>query len=538
MILRRGKLPFVSVVVPAHNEESFLPLCLSSLQQQDYTGNYEIIVVDNASTDGTAEIATSFGARVVYEAKQSPAWARQRGLLAAKGEIVAFIDADTIAPKNWLASLIQHLRHRPEAIAVGGPCTYFDLRAPARVIVRSLLFLTFLLDHTIRRLTGKGGALWASNFATWREKLLGVGGFNTKMKFFGEDVELPLRLRKKGKVSIIPTLFVLTSARRFKEIGIWCGLWNYVINYFSALFFHKPLSHRLENLPRRFSHAIGDKLYPVLGYPTGAKYIVVFSLVFGFLFWIDKKYLLIWDLKLAYFIVITVGILGFAYFRMMPFHRLYGRVMAHGDRHQRRIALTFDDGPNEPFTSQILDVLAKYNVKATFFVVGHNVERCPAICSRVAKSGHVVGNHSYFHSRFFAFKRDRDITQELQLTQEIIYRASGVKPNLFRPPYGLRTPWLSRAAEKLGLAVITWDNMTNDWDPTRRAEEITKGVLSRVKPGSIILLHDGRDLRQNYNRTSLLEALPQILTKLKEQGYQFVTIPELLGNALDTSTFA
>ena len=79
------KLPFVSVIVPIHNEEKFLPICLSSLQQQDYTGSYEIIVVDNASTDSTGEIAARFGARVVYEAKQSPAWAVQRGLLTAKG---------------------------------------------------------------------------------------------------------------------------------------------------------------------------------------------------------------------------------------------------------------------------------------------------------------------------------------------------------------------------------------------------------------------------------------------------------------------
>ena len=523
------KLLFVSVIVPAHNEEKFLPLCLSSLQQQDYTGSYEIIVVDNASTDSTGEIAARFGARVIYEAKQSPAWARQQGLLAAKGEIVAFIDADTMAPNDWLNRLVWYLRHKPEAVAVTGPCTYFDLRAPDRVVFHSLLFLTFILDHAIRRLTGKGGALWASNFATWREKLLGVGGFNTRMKFWGEDVELPLRLKKKGKVSIIPTLFVLTSARRFKELGIWCSLWNYIINYFSALFFHKPLSSWLENLPRRFSHTIGDKLYPILGYPTGAKYIAVFSLALGFLLWMDKRYLLAWDLKLVYSTGIILGILGFVYFRMMPFHRFYGRAVTHGDRHQRRIALTFDDGPNEPFTSQILDVLAKYNVNATFFMVGQNVERCPTICSTVIRDGHVIGNHSYSHSRWFAFKRDKDITRELQLTQEVIYRANGVMPTLFRPPYGLRTPWLSRAAGKLGLTVITWDNMTNDWDPAKRAKEITKGVLSRVKPGSIIVLHDGRDLRQEFDRSSLLAALPQILTKLKEEGYQFATIPELMG---------
>ncbi|MCL0058055.1 polysaccharide deacetylase family protein [Dehalococcoidales bacterium] len=206
-----------------------------------------------------------------------------------------------------------------------------------------------------------------------------------------------------------------------------------------------------------------------------------------------------------------------------------GQVIAHGNRRHQQIALTFDDGPNEPFTSQTLDILNHYGIKATFFMIGQNVERQIEVCQRVVREGHIIGNHSYFHSRWLAFKRERDVIRELELAQEAIYRASGVKPNLFRPPYGLWSPWLLRAAANLGFAVITWDNMTNDWDLRNGPEQITNAILKRAKPGGIIVLHDGRGTRQDFAPTSLLRALPHILAGLKQQGYQLVTVPELIG---------
>jgi peptidoglycan/xylan/chitin deacetylase (PgdA/CDA1 family) len=204
-----------------------------------------------------------------------------------------------------------------------------------------------------------------------------------------------------------------------------------------------------------------------------------------------------------------------------------GKVTSHGNRKRREIALTFDDGPNEPFTSQVLDILKERGVKATFFLLGRNAMCFPEVCQRIIREGHVIGNHSYSHSRWLAFKTGRQIAKELVNSQAAIYKAGGIVPRLFRPPYGFWTPWMIRAARKSGLEVITWDNMTGDWDSSREAEEITAAILAKARCGGIIVLHDGRDGRKAYDRSSLVKALPDILANLAEQGYRFVTIPEL-----------
>ena len=220
------------------------------------------------------------------------------------------------------------------------------------------------------------------------------------------------------------------------------------------------------------------------------------------------------------------------YLLLSPSCRSYDRIIAHGDRSRSQIALTFDDGPNEPFTSRILDILKQHDVKATFFMIGQNVERSIEVCRRLVEEGHVIGNHSYFHPRWLAFKRRKNVTQELELAQEVICKVSGVRPNLFRPPYGIQTPWLLRAARSLGFTVIAWDNMTNDWHLGKGAEQITEAILKKAKAGGIIVLHDGRNTQQGYDRASLLEALPHILIGLKQQGYHCVTIPELIGRTI------
>lgn len=470
------KLPFISVVVPAYNEEGFLPRCLGSLKQQDYTGGYEIIVVDNGSSDRTAEVASDFGVRVVFEGRRSPAWARQRGLLEANGEIVAFIDADSIAPRNWLNTIARRFALAPRIVSVTGAHAYFDTRLPIRVISYVVNFLVIILDHFFRRISRKGGALWGSNFAVRRQTLLEVGGFDTTKKFRGEDYELSLRLKEKGKLSLSPSLFVKTSSRCLKREGIWSAYWNYLINYFSMLLCRQPAPERLEDLPRKLGEPIWNKLY-----------------------------LLLSSSRLS-----------------------FDRIITHGDRSHRQIALTFDDGPNEPFTSHILDILKQHDIKATFFMVGQNVRRSIEVCRRLLKEGHIIGNHSYFHSRWLAFKGSKEIKRELELTQEVIYQVSGARPNLFRPPYGIQSPWLLRAAKDLGLIVVIWDNMTNDWHFGKKAGQIAEAILKKVKAGGIIVLHDGRDTQQGYDRVSLLEALPLILTGLKQSGYRCVTIPELL----------
>lgn len=141
---------FTSIVVPARNEERLLALCLKSLVEQDYAGDYEVIVVDNASTDQTLEIASSFGVKVVYEANIGSGPARQRGLLEARGEIVAFTNADTIVPRHWLGTLVHFIRRSPAVVAVTGPYAFFDAGSVAQIGSYIMNFIFINLDNAFR----------------------------------------------------------------------------------------------------------------------------------------------------------------------------------------------------------------------------------------------------------------------------------------------------------------------------------------------------------------------------------------------------
>ncbi len=245
------KLPHISIIIPAHNEEKYLPVCLESITKQDYAGNYEIIVVDNASTDNTANVALGMGAHVMYENKRSPACARQKGLEIAKGAIVAFIDGDTQAPRYWLSTIVSCFLREPETIVISGPYAFSDAGRIVKIFSYIGNFISIFMDDLFRKAFNKGSALWGSNFAVRRSVLLEVGGFDTSIKFYGEDYELSLRLKDKGKGKIIPWLFVLTSARRLKRLGVVTQYWNWIADYFSVLFYYKPISENLEDWPKK-----------------------------------------------------------------------------------------------------------------------------------------------------------------------------------------------------------------------------------------------------------------------------------------------
>ncbi|MCK4843967.1 MAG: glycosyltransferase family 2 protein, partial [Dehalococcoidia bacterium] len=179
------ELPSVSLVIPAYNEEKYLPLCLESIKKQDYTEQYEVIVVDNASTDNTARIALDWGAKVVYESKRSPACARQKGAEAATGEIIAFIDADSQAPACWLSTIVSRFVREPKTVVISGPYAYFDAGSVARIASYIGNFISITIDQIFRKVLNKGSAVWGSNFAVRRSALLEVGGFDTSIRFYG-----------------------------------------------------------------------------------------------------------------------------------------------------------------------------------------------------------------------------------------------------------------------------------------------------------------------------------------------------------------
>jgi peptidoglycan/xylan/chitin deacetylase (PgdA/CDA1 family)/glycosyltransferase involved in cell wall biosynthesis len=516
------ELPSVSLVIPAYNEEKYLPLCLESIKKQDYAEEYEVIVVDNASTDSTARIALDWGAKVVYESKRSPACARQKGAEAATGEIIAFIDADTQAPACWLSTIVSRFVREPETVVISGPYAYCDAGRIARIASYGN-FISIIIDQLFRKAFNKGGAVWGCNFAVRRSALLEAGGFDTSIKFYGEEYELSLRLKRVGKGGIIPRLFVLTSARRLKRLGVVTQYWNWVVDYFSVLFWYKPISEELEDWPAKAWQTVVAS-FSSQRVRASLWYVV---LLFG-LFWLHVSPVIEAVGRLIY--VFDIGVLStlFAYHGVSPRSRFYGKVWSNGNRNRPRISLTFDDGPNEPYTSQVLTILEQYSIKATFFVIGQNARRHPEICRRIVTAGNVIGNHSYHHYKSLCLRRGKAVARDVELAHQAIYESTGFEPRLFRPPYGFRTPWLMRTVHHLGYMVVTWDDMTGDWKANKSGEEIGQTIVQRAKPGSVIVLHDGRDSKPSYDRSQMLQALPFVIETLRERGFDFVTIPELL----------
>ncbi len=517
-------LPSVSVVIPAYNEENYLPLCLESIKKQDYAAEYEVIVVDNASMDNTAKIALDWGAKVVYESKRSPACARQKGVEAATGEIIAFIDADTQAPACWLSAIVSRFVREPETVVISGPYAYCDAGSIARIASYIGNFISIIIDHLFRKVLNKGSAVWGSNFAVRRTAILEVGGFDTSIRFYGEEYELSLRLKKAGKGGIIPRLFVLTSARRLKRMGVVTLYWNWIVDYFSVLFWYEPISEQLEDWPVKAWQAV------VAAFSSQRVRASLWhiALLFGLL-WLHISPAIEAVGRLIY--VLDIGVLStlFAYHGINPRSRFYGKVWSNGNRNCPQIALTFDDGPNEPYTSQVLSILEQYKIKATFFVIGQNARRYPEVCRRIVTAGNVIGNHSYHHRKSLCLRWGKAVARDIKLAHQAIYECTGFEPKLFRPPYGFRTPWLMRTVRHLGYTVVTWDNMTGDWKANKSGEEIGRTIVQRAKPGSVIVLHDGRDSRPSYDRSQMLQALPFVIETLKEErGFDFVTIPELL----------
>ena len=517
-------LPFVSVVIPAYNEENYLPLCLESIKKQDYVAEYEVIVVDNASMDNTAKIALDWGAKVVYESKRSPACARQRGVEAAMGEIIAFIDADTQAPTCWLSTIVSRFVQEPETVVISGPYAYCDAGSIARIASYIGNFISIIIDHLFRKVLNKGSAVWGSNFAVRRTAILEVGGFDTSIRFYGEEYELSLRLKKAGKGGIIPRLFVLTSARRLKRMGVVTLYWNWIVDYFSVLFWYEPISEELEDWPAKAWQTVVANF----SWQRVRASLWYVALLFGLL-WLHISPAIEAVGRLIY--VFDIGVLStlFAYHGINPRSRFYGKVWSNGNRNCPQIALTFDDGPNEPYTSQVLSILEQYKIKATFFVIGQNARRYPEVCRRIVTAGNVIGNHSYHHRKSLCLRWGKAVARDIKLAHQAIYECTGFEPKLFRPPYGFRTPWLMRTVRHLGYTVVTWDNMTGDWKANKSGEEIGRTIVQRAKPGSVIVLHDGRDSRPSYDRSQMLQALPFVIETLKEErGFDFVTIPELL----------
>ena len=230
----------------------------------------------------------------------------------------------------------------------------------------------------------------------------------------------------------------------------------------------------------------------------------------------------------------AVGVAGLAtwagFQSMWPTSQVYGRTFIGLESGSRLLALTYDDGPNDPWTFRLLEVLDRHEVKATFFLVGKFVEQRPDIARALLSAGHAIGSHTWDHPNLI-FCSSAEVRRQLAQTQQAIRDATGMDVTLFRPPFGGRRPASLRVARSLGLQTVMWNVTCRDWTP-RSTSEIVALAESQIHGGDVILLHDGEFHRIGVDRSRSVEASDRLLTRYKGEGYQFVTIPEMMREGL------
>jgi len=189
-----------------------------------------------------------------------------------------------------------------------------------------------------------------------------------------------------------------------------------------------------------------------------------------------------------------------------------------GDARYNEIALSFDDGPNPEFTDKVLEKLSEYGVKATFFLIAQSAENHPDLVEKIDQKGHLIGNHSYYHSKKFDFVKTEEIVEEIEKANTVLQNIIGKKPLYFRPPFGITHPRIARAVRQAKMKPIAWSLRT--YDTKRSTEKVIKLLRKKLNGGDIILLHD--------NHKGILEILDFLIPFAQESGFTFVNIDQLL----------
>lgn len=217
------------------------------------------------------------------------------------------------------------------------------------------------------------------------------------------------------------------------------------------------------------------------------------------------------------------------YASMAPHSQLYGRTLTHG-LNPRQMALTFDDGPNDPHTLHLLDVLAEHRAKATFFLIGKYVRQRPEIVRAIQAAGHAIGNHTFTHPNLI-FVSPAGVRRELEDCRKALEDAIGEHGPFFRPPFGGRLPHVLRACRSTGLKPVMWSVTGYDWNaksPEAIVTHVQRQVAGRKNRAEIVLLHDGGHLAFGADRAHTVEATRRLLDAYSTEGKEFVAIPQLL----------
>jgi len=232
----------LSFVIPAYNEEARVGKCLTSvLKEIEGKAGVEVVVVNNASTDRTKEIAQSFaGVRVVDEQQKGLVRARQAGYKATTGDLIANVDSDTVVPQGWAAYVLRAFEKDKKLVALSGPYIYYDLSSFNRILVKIFYFFGYIFYLSNHFIFHKGAMLQGGNFILRRSALDSIGGFDTTIDFYGEDTDIAKRISKVGRVKWTFALPMYTSGRRLKEEGVLKTGFTYALNFFMVTFRGTP----------------------------------------------------------------------------------------------------------------------------------------------------------------------------------------------------------------------------------------------------------------------------------------------------------
>jgi len=225
----------------------------------------------------------------------------------------------------------------------------------------------------------------------------------------------------------------------------------------------------------------------------------------------------------------SAAVVAAGYQTMSPTGQWFGKTFTGLPRGSRQLALTYDDGPNDPHTLRLLEVLAKYNVHATFFLIGRYVRERPDIAREIVKAGHIVGNHTFTHP-LLTFKSEKEIKQQLTACRAALQDSIGGHSNLFRPPFGGRRPAVLRIARELSLEPIMWNVTGYDWTAPPAAT-IERKASNQIRGGNIILLHDGGHQQLGADRSQTVIATDHLIARHQSEGYEFVTIQRMMSKS-------
>jgi peptidoglycan/xylan/chitin deacetylase (PgdA/CDA1 family) len=223
------------------------------------------------------------------------------------------------------------------------------------------------------------------------------------------------------------------------------------------------------------------------------------------------------------------------YKAMAPRSQLFGRTFIGQPSSSRQLALTFDDGPNDPWTLRLLEVLARHEVRATFFLIGKYVVERPEIARQIGGAGHVIGNHTFSHPNLI-FCSAGEVARQIKQCSSALQDALGEHSFLFRPPYGARTPNVLRLVRQCGLESVMWSASGYDWKATS-ATQIEQRLSDTIEGGEVILLHDGGHHYIGVDREFTVSAVDRLITRYKSEGFEFVTVTKMMeGQSPATST--